>query len=64
MASHTPLGQSGILLNKYLTALNGNCAVIEKHRIEWNANDLTPGRIREYCKFDKDGNTRNMLVMQ
>jgi hypothetical protein len=59
MSAHTPLGQSGILLNKYLTVLNVNCAVMEDYRNKWTADDLIPGRIREYCKFDKAG-TRGM----
>jgi len=55
MSAHTPLGQSGILLDKYLTVLNVNCAVMEDYRNKWTADDLTPGRIRDYCKFDKSG---------
>lgn len=55
MAAHTQLGQSGILLNKYIKVLNSNCAVNEKYRMKWSADDLTPGRIREYCKFDMSG---------
>ena len=55
MSAHTALGQSGILLDKYLTVLNVNCAVMEEYRNKWTADDLTPGRIRDYCKFDKAG---------
>ncbi len=55
MASHTPLGQSGFLLEKYLTALNTDCPVLDEYRAKWTADDLIPGRIREYCKYDKSG---------
>ncbi len=59
MSAHTPLGQSGILLDKYLTALNTECPVLNEYRAKWTADDLTPRRIRDYCKFDKSG-TRGM----
>ncbi len=55
MTSHTPLGQSGIQINKYLTALNANCPVLDGQKVNWTSDDLQPMNIREYCKVTKDG---------
>lgn len=55
MSAHTQLGQSRFLLEKYLTALNTECPVLDEYRAKWTADDLIPGRIREYCKYDKSG---------